>query len=293
VNGDYYLYATESNWGDGTGRHYMPIFKSKDLVHWTHVGDVFNERLSSWGKTKLLWAPDISKVGNTYYLYYAAPQRNASPCIGLATSDNPEGPWQDAGQPVFCSDDVGVPNSIDPWYDPKTRTMVWGSHNGIYALKLNEDGTGPAEDAQKVLLADNRFEAPYIFKHNDYYYLFVSAGSCCNGLNSTYRVLVGRSDSLTGPYVDPKGRDLRNDGGKLILSKNRVFVGPGHNAVAIDDAGHDWIVYHAISRNVPQNGGTIRAGMIDRIKWKDGWPVVNGGNGPSFTSQPAPVIDDN
>lgn len=291
--GAYYLYATQDAWGDGGGDHYLPIFTSTDLVDWTFVGDVY-EGIPPWGNGQYLWAPDISRRGDTYYLYYSYVQEGAPPCIGRSTAPAPDGPWEDLGEAVFCSGEIGVPNSIDPfvWDDGATRTLFWGSFAGIYAVELNAEGTAPA--GEKVQVADDRFEGAYVYPHGDYYYLFVSAGTCCDGKDSTYEVYVGRSASLTGPYVDHSGIDLRDGGGLRVLAAGNGWVGPGHNSVTTDDAGHDWLVYHAIPFNNARlpNGANRRPVLIDRITWENGWPVVNGGEGPSDAPQPRPVIEE-
>ncbi|MFB6273048.1 MAG: family 43 glycosylhydrolase [Salinibacter sp.] len=295
-DGTYYLYATQDAWGDGEGDHYMPMFRSDDLVDWTYIGDVF-AGIPNWGSGysdgQYLWAPDISKRNGTYYLYYSFVREDFSnPCIGLATADSPEGPWNDLGKPVFCSNEIGVPNSIDPyvWNEGSTPTMIWGSFNGIYAIELNEDGTAPV--GEKTRLADDRFEGAYVHEQGDYKYLFLSAGTCCDGAQSTYKVYVGRSDSLTGPYVGPGGTDLRYGGGLRILSEGNGWVGPGHNSVATDDAGTDWLVYHAIPKNNPRlpNGANRRPVLIDSINWEGGWPKVNEGS-PSDSPRPVPTIE--
>jgi arabinan endo-1,5-alpha-L-arabinosidase len=229
----------------------------------------------------------------TYYLYYAySLWGDPNPCIGLATASHPEGPWQDLGRAVFCSEDIGVRNSIDPfiWHDREKRTMIWGSFHGIYAVELSRDGTKPV--GSKTLLADNRFEAPFVHYRDGSYYLFLSSGTCCEGARSTYMTWVGRSEKLLGPYLDTLGRDLRYGGGEVVLFRNDRWIGPGHNTVVTDDAGLDWIIYHAIDplRPLLPNGATRRPVLIDRIDWVDGWPMVNDGEGPSDTPRPAPTI---
>lgn len=292
-DGTFYLFATSDAWDDGLGTHYLPIFRSADLVHWSHVSDVFFVPPSWKDGPGSLWAPDISYHDKTYYLYYAfSAWGDVNPCIGLATAPHPEGLWTDLGRPVFCSKDIGVANSIDAfvWYENGKRTMIWGSFHGIYAVALNEDGTEPL--GEPVQLADTRFEAPFVISRNGYYYLFLSAGSCCAGAQSTYQVYVGRSENLSGPYVDSRGQNLLLGGGQLILARNEVWLGPGHNTIVTDDAGNDWLIYHAIPAADPRlpNGTNRRPALIDRITWLDGWPVINDNQGPSHTPQPTPVI---
>lgn len=291
-DGTWYLYATQDRWDDGLER-YLPIFRSRDLVSWEHVGEVF-ALPPSWKSSGFLWAPDVSVVEGVYHLYYSySTWGDPNPCIGLARAPSPGGPWEDLGRPVFCSEDIGVRNSIDPFHhvaEDGTRTLIWGSFHGIYAVTLSADGTAPA--GEPVRLADTRFEAAYVIERDGYYYLILSSGSCCEGASSTYATWVGRSESLLGPYVDDLGRNLRSGGGRIVLYRNDAWVGPGHAAVATDDAGDDWLVYHAVDPEQPllRYGATRRPVLIYRIEWVDGWPVVNGDEGPSSQERPAPVV---
>jgi arabinan endo-1,5-alpha-L-arabinosidase len=300
-DGTFYLYATQDDWSDGRGEHYLPIFRSDDLVNWTFVKDAFalplGARPSEWKSgAGFYWAPDISFRDGTYYLYYAASLwGDPNPCIGLATAEHPEGPWEDLGRAVFCSEDIGVENSIDPevWDEDGTRTMVWGSGHGIYAVTLSEDGTEAVGEPVQLAGDTLYFEAPYITQREGYYYLFLSAGTCCEGEWSTYTLYVGRSEDLTGPYLDSEGRDMLTGGGDIILARNDVWAGPGHNTVVTDDEGVDWIIYHGIPIDDPvlPSGATRRPALLDRLEWEDGWPVVNGGAGPSHTEQAAPTVE--
>lgn len=294
-DGRFYLFATSDDWGDGEGTRLLPIFSSENLIEWDYAGNAFDRR-PRWKSTGGgLWAPDVSFVGGTYRLYYAYSKwGDPNPCIGVAFADDPLGPWVDAGEAVFCSDDIGVENSIDPfvWHADGRSLIIWGSFYGIYAVALSENGSSVAAGASKKRIADERFEAPYVIRREDRYYLFVSAGTCCDGASSTYRVYVGRSDSLTGPYVDAQGRDLRSGGGMLLLGGNDAWAGPGHNSIIVDDAGNDWIVYHAIPSERPmlESGANRRPALIDRLKWTSaGWPYLDHGV-PDTTSRSAPVL---
>lgn len=292
-DGFWYLYATQDRWDDGL-EHYLPTFRSSDLVAWEFVGDVFTLP-PRWKSQGFLWAPDVSLVDGVYHLYYSySTWGDPNPCIGLARSSSPTGPWEDLGRAVFCSDDIGVRNSIDPYHHVAAdgaRTLVWGSFNGIHAVRLSDDGTEPVGDV--VRLADSRFEGAYLHERDGYLYLFLSSGSCCDGANSTYATWVGRSQDVLGPYLDDTGRNLRAGGGRIVLYRNDAWVGPGHVAVVTDDAGQDWLVYHAIdpTNDHLRNGATRRPALIDVIEWEDGWPVVNGGNGPSSDERAAPVVN--
>ena len=109
-------------------------------------------------------------------------------------------------------------------------------------------------------------EAPFIFRHGDYYYLFVSWDLCCRGVKSTYRTMVGRSKKVTGPYVDKDGKPLQDGGGSPLLSANATWLGPGgESLLRLKD--EDLIVFHAYSA---VNGRPSL--QISTLGWKDGWP---------------------
>jgi len=292
ADGTWFLYATQDRWDDGV-EHYVPIFRSSDLVDWTFVGDafVFPPR---WKAQGFLWAPDVHEHDGTWWMTYSySTWGDPDPCIGLATAPQPTGPWTDAGGPLFCSSDVGVRNSIDPFVwvaGDGARTLFWGSFHGIYAASLAADGRSLT--GEPVRIADERFEGAYVVRRDGAYFLFLSSGSCCEGAASTYVTWVGRADELLGPYRDDLGRDLRYGGGRVVLFQNDAWVGPGHNAVATDDAGRDWIVYHAIDPDRPtlRSGATRRPVLIDPIDWVDGWPTVNGDDGPSWEPRARPAL---
>lgn len=290
--GWFYAYGTEDDWGDGEGRRQIPIARSHDLVEWEYVGEAFEDR-PRW-KAGYLWAPEIVGWGDRYHLYYSVSVwGDANPGIGVATAEHPAGPFTDHG-PLFDSDSIGVANSIDPHVATDrdgTAHLIWGSFNGIYAVELTGDGL--AVTGAPVELAGTAFEAPFIVERDGAYWFFGSLGSCCEGVDSTYRVAVGRSEHLLGPYVDRDGVDLRDGEGTTILEGGERFVGPGHNAVVTDDAGTDWIVYHAIDAERPRadSGVTRRPMLIDAISWDDdGWPTVAGA-APGTTGLRAPRID--
>lgn len=92
-------------------------------------------------------------------------------------------------------------NSIDPCFveDNEKKYLFWGSFRGIYAIELSDDGLSLKPGAEKIQVAGTAYEGTYIHKRNGYYYLFASVGTCCEGLNSTYTTVVGRSKNLFIP----------------------------------------------------------------------------------------------
>ncbi len=288
-DGTYYAYATFHDWGGDPARpRLIPIARSDDLVSWSYAGEVF-ETKPDWKDSGGLWAPEIARLGGRYVLYYFyARFGDPNPGIGVATADAPTGPFEDHGM-LLRSQGIGVPNSIDPCLvEHGGPTLFWGSKQGIYGVDLAPDGRSLAGDP--VRIAGDGVEAPYVVRRNGRWYFFGSRGTCCVGADSTYHVVVGRSDSLDGPYRNREGESLLDATGTTILHGSDYFAGPGHNAVVRDDAGDDWLLYHAYERSDPWAGeAPRRVLMLDRLSWTDGWPTVEG-NRPSRVA-PVPTVD--
>lgn len=263
-DGDFYLYATEA------GRNNIPILRSSDLVHWKKVGEVFTPENHPHITDKAganLWAPDINRIGDRYVLYYSQPGENNKHAIGVASAPSLTGPFTDHGK-LIDSNEIGVDISIDQFYieEEGHKYLFWGSFRGIWAIELSDDGLSLKPGAEKRKIAGDQYEGTYIHKHGGYYYLFVSTGD----FMKDYHVVVGRSKSLMGPYVDREGRDMLDVRHELVVGNGNGFVAPGHNAEFItDDEGHDWMLYHTRL----EEGGP-RYLLLDRIYWEGGWPRV-------------------
>ena len=267
-DGFFYLYATEDI-------RNLPIHRSKDLVNWEYLGTAFNDHTRpKFEANGGIWAPDINKIGDKYVLYYSMSVWGGEwTCgIGCATADKPEGPFTDQGK-MFRSNEINVQNSIDPFYIEENgkKYLFWGSFRGIYAIELSDDGLTVKKGIKPTRIAGTAYEGTYIHKKGDYYYLFASIGTCCEGLNSTYTTVVGRSKNLYGPYLDKKGGSMLENQHEILIHKNNAFVGTGHNSeIVTDEAGNDWFFYHAVSTKNPDG----RVLMLDKINWENEWPVV-------------------
>ncbi len=274
VDGVYMVFST------GTG---IPVRTSVDLVNWSLAGQVF-ATAPAWITTtnraqpNNLWAPDISHFGGTYHLYYAASTFGSNDsCIGHATSASPtSNTWTDQG-PVICSTSSDNWNAIDPAAfvdDGGNAWLAFGSFwSGLKLVPLAADGS--RSGTQLFALStrnDTAVEAPFVIHHDDFYYLFESVGFCCQGVDSTYKVMVGRSADLRGPYVDDQGVALLAGGGRLVVEGDTQWRGPGHNAILSVAAG-TYNVYHSYDANA----GGIPTLRISEMGWSaDGWPVSAG-----------------
>jgi len=296
-DGAYYVYATNSSVHGKLIN--IQVHRSEDLVNWESLGDALPQR-PQWGD-KDFWAPHVffDEEQQTYFLYYSGESidEGAGKCLGVATSKNPEGPFVDMGTPLLCGE--GFVN-IDPmvYEDPETnkKLLYWGSgFEPIKVQELSKDGLSFNENSSPIELVfplDNEdpenyqrlVEGPWVTRRGDYYYLYYSGDNCC-GEQAHYAAMVARSKNATGPFETLEEAEGRKS--SVILEKKGRWIAPGHNSVIRDEAGEDWMVYHAIDSTDPGKG---RVMLIDKIVYKNGWPAINGGF-PSAGVQSLPAVE--
>ncbi len=294
ADGRYYAYATNTNI-DGKLAH-IQVAWSENLINWKLLGDAMPDK-PNWAN-KYFWAPHVlyHPQRNLYYLYYSGENDDDGKCIGIAISKHPEGPFEDIGAPLICGE--GFIN-IDPmvFRDPVTSKyyMYWGS--GFDAIKVQElddnlikfkEGTVPFSLIQPIENDDpanyqRLVEGVWVIFRNGYYYLFYSGDNCC-GPEAHYAVMIARSKSATGPFETKAS--ITGTGNSVILGRSEAWNAPGHNAIITDEAGQDWIVYHAIDAS--QNSED-RVMLIDEIEYIKGWPSVLG-KVPSSAPMSPPAI---
>lgn len=268
--------------------------RSPDLLEWgiTFPPNVF-ARVPAWALEKIpgatnMWAPDISFYNGLFHLYYSVSTFGSNrSVIGLATNktlnfDSDDFKWVDQGLVVETTGAENY-NAIDPNLildDDQVPWLAFGSFwSGIKMRRLDFDtGKLSPEDDTVYNLAQRSVnsgsvEAPFIIKRGDFYYLFVSFDFCCQGANSTYNVRVGRSETVTGPYIDRDGVEMLRGGGTQVTFPTDRWKGPGHNAILHED-GVDYIVYHAYDAD-NMGVSTLR---IAPLTWdNDGWPSLQQG----------------
>ncbi|MDR3736995.1 MAG: arabinan endo-1,5-alpha-L-arabinosidase [Acidobacteriaceae bacterium] len=294
--GVYYVFATGATPNGGQ----FAIRCSPNLTDWKLCGQVFGS-IPAWIRkasplTKDLWAPDISYFNGKFHLYYAYSTfgGNASG-IALATNEtlnpaSPEYAWKDEGL-VLQSTPSDNFNAIDPNIVLDQKGHPWlsfGSFWGGIKMRRIDATTGKLDAADSVLYslaararpADaapakpglppdwQAVEAPFIVRHGEFYYLFVSFDLCCRGADSTYRTMVGRATRVTGPYLDAQGKPMLQGGGTELLTGNNRWRGPGGESVLLRPEG-DILVFHAYDAT---NGQP--ALQISTLVWKDGWPTA-------------------
>jgi arabinan endo-1,5-alpha-L-arabinosidase len=294
--------ADDAYWLFGTGRG-IDVWRSTDMRSWDRQPGVFAEA-PTWADAVVpdfrnhIWAPDISFRDGRYHLFYSVSRfgRNTS-AIGHASNASLDPSdrsyeWVDHGMVVRSVPGRDDWNAIDPnvtWDDDGTPWLVFGSYwTGMKLVRLAPDLSGPARPQEwHTVAARHRYwklpeaaagdpmngsiEAPFIFRKDGWYYLFVSWDVCCRGPASTYKVVVGRSRAITGPYLDREGEDMRFGGGSLVVRGDSAWAGVGHSAAYTFD-GTDYLVFHGYA--VFDEGRPKL--WIREIEWdEEGWPRVS------------------
>jgi arabinan endo-1,5-alpha-L-arabinosidase len=274
----YYVFST------GRG---IPFFSSPDAKTWTRRGSVFpvlpTEVVSAAPGNDGMdaWAPDIIKVGKTFYLYYAVSKWDSfASAVALATNTtlNPGDPayrWVDRGV-VVRSDGVEDLNAIDPGVIHAPDGTLWvcyGSYHGSIDLIQLDPKTGLRITANSpVSVIARGSEASDIIAHDGWFYLFVNHGSCCQGAKSKYHINVGRSRKITGPYVDRDGKPLTEAPGEPFLATEGEHIGPGHFGRVLDDSKQERFSIHYEADPANQGKSTLAS---RQLLWsKDDWPIA-------------------
>jgi GH43 family beta-xylosidase len=300
TDGWFYCYSTSNPFPDGS-YHFVPMLRSRNLTQWEYIGDAFSVPTTWLNNNNFgYWAPDVHYYNGIYYMYYAVASKTTDTqptAIGLASSPSPTGPWSDQGKVLDITSEGLNAGAIDPfmYVDNGTPYLFFGSFTGIYAYQMSTDLK--TKVGTRIKVAGDAFEAASIYKKGTYYYFIGSSGNCCgDAVTNPYRLTVARSTSLTSGYVDNLGNAIINNGhqGKLLLQQNAKWVNPGHNAaIMVDDAGKEFLIYHAEDAANVQIGSTSaprRILCMDPITWSSNWPVI-ANNTPSQTSQASPTIN--
>jgi arabinan endo-1,5-alpha-L-arabinosidase len=261
---------------------------SPDGIRWTDAG-LIGEGPPAWARAALgfkpsnVWAPSISRRGQTVFLYYCLSSfgHNTS-AIGLMTNASfdplkPGDGWRDQGL-VLMSRDGDDFNAIDPFRidtsDGRAYLAFGSFWSGIKLSELNpETGKLIRMDAPRVALASRHggaIEAASVIEHDGKFILFVSFDQCCKGVASTYNIRVGRADRIEGPYRDRDGTAMLEGGGSLMLATTGRFIGPGGQE-AVKTSEGDRLAYHYYDGEA---AGASKLQFSPIIWSADGWPQL-------------------
>jgi len=257
---------------------------------WTTTGSAITggSSIDLTGNTDL-WAPDVNLIGDTYYMYYAVSSFGSQDsAIGVATSTTMEvGSWTDHGATGVQSSSDNIYNAIDPNF-MKVSTgnylLNFGSFwDDIYQVALNSDALTSSGSSYNIAYnssGTHAQEGSFMFWQSPYYYLFFSAGQCCGftagdlpSAGTEYKVMVCRSESATGGFVDATGKACTSGGGTIVLASHGTVYAPGGQGVIDHPTLGPVLYYHYIDTTIGYGDGETQFGW-NQITWTDGWPTV-------------------
>ena len=228
-------------------------------------------------------APDAIKIGDRYLVAYGATggglgggHRGIIYTMWNKTLD-PKSPDFKYSDPVMVawSDNDEDCDAIDPglMLDPTTGRlwMSYGTYYGFIRLVELDPVTGRRVEGNKALDIAIDCEASDLMYNDGWYYLLGTHGTCCDGVNSTYNIVVGRSRQVTGPYIDNCGREMLKGGGKMLIAAGDRKTGPGHFGRMIIDKGVEKMSYH-YEADYDRSGYSVLD--VRPLLWHNGWPVA-------------------
>lgn len=247
----------------------VPIFQSKDMVHWQQIGNVLDREsqiplkgASSWLG---IYAPTIRYHEGTYYMITTNVGHGGN---FFVTATDPRGPWS---EPVWLKQ-----QGIDPslYFENGKCYMVSNPGDAIWLCEINPKTGEQLTESKQLWQGDGgRYpEGPHIYKKDGYYYLLISEG----GTELAHRLTIARSRNIEGPYESNPNNPILTNCSRLGQSKQ--IQGTGHGDLVQAGDGNWWMVFLAY-RNY---GGSYhhlgRETYLAPVEWKEGeWPVVNGG----------------
>ncbi|MBO4844194.1 MAG: family 43 glycosylhydrolase [Bacteroidales bacterium] len=230
-------------------------------------------------------APDVVKIGDRYLVGYSATGGG----LGGGHAGRILVMWNntlDPNSPDFkYSDPIEVAHSevdedcdaidIGLFLDPVTGRLwaTYGTYFGAIRMVELDPKTGERVkgNVEKDVAVD--CEASDLIYHNGWYYLLGTHGTCCDGTNSTYNIVCGRSRNVTGPFYDNMGRDMMAGGGKMVIAAENRRIGAGHFGRTIVEEGVEKMSLHW-EADMDQSGRSVLA--IRPIVWVNDWPVSGG-----------------
>ena len=228
-------------------------------------------------------APDVLKIADRYLIIYGATGGG----LGGGHNGRILTMWNKTLDPkspdfrfttaveVCASDGMEDQDAIDPGMllDPTTGRLwvSYGTYFGTIRLIELDPQTGyrKAGNKEKDIAIDS--EATDLIYRDGWYYLLGTHGTCCDGVNSTYNIVVGRSRSVEGPYVDNVGRDMLHGGGRMVIAAGERVCGPGHFGRTVLDDGVEVMSCH-FEADFDRSGRSVLG--IRPLLWKNGWPVA-------------------
>jgi beta-xylosidase len=274
----------------------VPMAISKDLVHWSFVGDANGKQrdampqLGSWAKPGFTWAPEVLQLGSRYLLYYtASDKRKNAQCIGVASAADPLGPFVDSNtEPIVCQTDLGGSIDASPFRDADGKLYLYFKNDGnrvhartsLWAQPLAEDGLSVTGQPVELLKDDQRWEervveAPTMVRSPAGYELFFSGGffgwNPEEGGLSPYAMGYATCAGPLGPCTPAKDNPLLHS---FSDREAGCLSGPGHQSI-FTVGQRTFMSFHAWAANSGcRKADDKRYLYVAPIFWKDGKPQI-------------------
>jgi len=228
-------------------------------------------------------APDALKIGDRYLVAYSSTGgglgggHNGKILTMWNKTLDPNSPDFKFTDPIEVASSEGMEDcdAIDAGLllDPTTGRLwcTYGTYFGFIRLVELDPKTGKRVEGNEAIDIAIDCEATTLVYRDGWYYLLGTHGTCCDGANSTYNIVVGRSKQVTGPYIDNVGRDMLKGGGKMVIAAGGRVVGPGHFGRWIIDEGVEKMSCH-YEADLDQGGRSVLG--IRPLLWKNEWPVA-------------------
>jgi beta-xylosidase len=273
AGGIYYAYATNFQ------ATHIQAARSADLIEWTVLPDAMPD-LAPWVEPRpnQIWAPEVVQLDATYRMYYTARSRALDKqCIGVAVSDQPEGPFRDtAAHPLICPPGFKLAIDPHPYIDGRGLYLYFsgtccGGGNAIYVQQLSPDGLATLGEPSLLLEADVPWEgavieAPTMLKHRGKHYLFYSGN---NYRDHTYAVGYARCDSPLGPCAKAAENPVLATGTTAAPA-----TGPGHQSIIKVGTGY-WMLHHGWHGAIGYRNGGSRAMWLQPLTWRGSKPILS------------------
>ena len=291
VEGDYYLVTSTFEYFPG-----LPIFHSRDLVHWHQIGHVLDRPsqlpLDDINFSRGLYAPTIRYSNGTFYVINTLVDGKTKSGNFIVTATDPAGPWSEPYwlesapgiDPSLFFDDDGLAwytgNRIPDQRQYESHREIWLQELDLQSMRLVGDVYILWDGALKGAI---HAEASHLYKVNGRYYLMISEG----GTAHHHAVTIARSDSITGPYESNPGNPILTH---RHLGLSYPIVGTGHADLVDTQNGEWWMVLLAMR---PYGGYFYNLGretFLTPVRWEDGWPIVSPGSGRVEFSYPVPNL---
>ncbi|MBR5300733.1 MAG: family 43 glycosylhydrolase, partial [Bacteroidales bacterium] len=232
-------------------------------------------------------APDALKIGDRYLIAYSATGgglggghagRVLTMWNKTLDPNSPDFEYTEAIEVAASLNDEDC-DAIDAglFLDPTTGRLycTYGTYFGFIRMVELDPKTGAKVEGTVDPNIAIDCEATTMIYRNGWYYLLGTHGTCCDGVNSTYNIVVGRSRNVTGPFIDNMGRDMVAGGGKMVVDGEDRQFGAGHFGRYIEDEGVEKMSFHW-EADLDRSGRSVLA--IRPIVWVNDWPVA----GPAF-----------